>query len=69
MLELCSKLLRNVCSEEVVSLENRETPVACALSVINVLLRCWEDSTKHLQEGAFISFFRSLPCHLISCQI
>ena len=68
MLELCSKLLRNVCSEEVVNLENRETPVACALSVINVLLRCWEDSTKHLQEGAFhlVLPLSSLSSHLMS---
>lgn len=54
MLELSSKFLRSVCCEEVVTLEGRETAIACALSVVNVLLASWEDSTKHLQEGEIV---------------
>ena len=69
MLDLSSKFLRQVGSEEVVSLEGRETSVACALSVVNVLLSSWEDSTKHLQESKGLSIQYTVENVLIYLQM
>ena len=49
--EVCVKYLRQVCDDEVIGLEGRESSIGSALAVVNVLLASWEDNMKFIQEG------------------